>query len=95
MLPRVITKCEDIPEEYAHLRKLCEENPRYREAWISGGKWIGRNGPLGLGDMIEVGLNKVGITKQRVAKWTGRPCTGCGRRQRWWNKAGRKIGIGT
>jgi hypothetical protein len=47
----------------------------------------------GLGDYVAAGLQKVGITKQRVSKVTKRPC-GCGRRQKKLNELGRKIGIG-
>ena len=47
----------------------------------------------GLGDYVAAGLQKVGITKQRVSKVTKRPC-GCGRRQKKLNELGRKVGIG-
>ena len=77
-----------------HWHRLCRTREDYFAAWEQGtgpGQWSRRKG---LGDMVEVGLNKIGITKERVAKWTGRPCGGCGRRQRWLNRVGRKIGIG-
>lgn len=47
----------------------------------------------GLGDYVAAGLQKVGITKQRVSKVMKRPCR-CGRRQKKLNELGRKIGIG-
>lgn len=36
--------------------------------------------PVGLGDLVAAGLGAVGITADRVRRWTGRPC-GCGRRR--------------
>lgn len=43
-------------------------------------------GPLrGIGDVVERGLKTIGITKQRVAKVTGKPC-GCKARQAKLNK---------
>ena len=49
---------------------------------------------MGLGDMVELGLSAVGITKERVSKAIGRPC-GCGKRQQKLNELGKKIlGIG-
>ena len=47
----------------------------------------------GLGDLVEAGLAKVGITKRRVAKILG-TCGGCDRRQQFLNKLGRVIGLG-
>ena len=47
----------------------------------------------GLGDMVAAGLSAIGITKERVAAVTGKPC-GCAKRQEALNKLGRKIGIG-
>jgi len=44
----------------------------------------------GLGDLVEKMLTAVGITKQRVAKITGKPC-GCQKRQEALNRLGRKI----
>lgn len=37
-------------------------------------------GPLELGDAIESALTKLGITKERVSHWLGRPCH-CDERQ--------------
>jgi hypothetical protein len=45
----------------------------------------------GLGDVIERALTHVGITKELVSKWLGKPCQ-CEERQRrlnqlgWWAK---------
>lgn len=47
----------------------------------------------GLGDMVAAGLERVGITKERVSKALGKPC-GCAKRQEALNKLGRKFGIG-
>jgi hypothetical protein len=51
----------------------------------------------GLGDMIAAGLSAIGITKeraQRVANAVGLKDCGCAKRQKAWNEAGRRIGIG-
>ena len=42
----------------------------------------------GLGDKIESALNLLGISKDRVEKWLGRPC-GCKERQEKLNRLGR------
>jgi len=42
---------------------------------------------LGLGDVVERALTKVGITKKRVEKWLGRPC-GCSKRKERLNQLG-------
>lgn len=47
----------------------------------------------GLGDMVAAGLERVGITKDRVSKAIGKPC-GCAKRQEALNRIGRKFGIG-
>lgn len=47
----------------------------------------------GLGDMVAAGLAAIGITKERVAAVTGKPC-GCAKRQEKLNELGRKFGIG-
>jgi len=47
-------------------------------------------GKPGLGDLVEKMLTAVGITKQRVAKITGKPC-GCQKRQEALNQLGRKL----
>jgi hypothetical protein len=49
--------------------------------------------PVGLGDMVAQGLSSVGITPERVAKITKKPC-GCKKRQEKLNEFGRKFGIG-
>jgi hypothetical protein len=52
------------------------------------------NGPTaGLGDYVAAGLEKLGITKQRVSRLLGRPCK-CRERQRRLNELGRVVGIG-
>ncbi len=45
---------------------------------------------LGLGDIVAAGLDSVGITKDRVAKWWGAPCN-CKDRQERLNKLGQAI----
>ena len=45
---------------------------------------------LGLGDMVAATLSAVGITKERVARWSGGGC-GCQRRQEALNRLGDKI----
>lgn len=48
----------------------------------------------GLGDMVAAGLERVGITKERVSAAIGRPCR-CGERQQKMNDFGRKyLGMG-
>lgn len=44
----------------------------------------------GLGDMVKVGLKKVGITEERVSKVIGKPC-GCGKRAKKLNELGNKY----
>ena len=46
----------------------------------------------GLGDAVAAGLAAVGITPERVAKVTGRPC-GCGKRKQALNRLGRRFGV--
>jgi len=47
----------------------------------------------GLGDMVAGWLSAVGITPERVAAFTGKPCK-CKQRQRRLNAIGRWLGIG-
>ena len=47
-------------------------------------------GKPGLGDLVEKALSAIGVTKDRVAKITGKPC-GCQKRQEALNRLGRKI----
>jgi hypothetical protein len=47
----------------------------------------------GLGDLVAAGLAAVGITPERVAAVTGKPCK-CKQRQKALNELGRSIGIG-
>lgn len=42
---------------------------------------------MGLGDVVERALSSVGITKDRVEAWLGRPC-GCAERQERLNALG-------
>jgi hypothetical protein len=79
-------------EKSAHLVKLCQTNERYFLAWEEN-RGPGQRNRDGLGDRVARGLEAVGITKQRVSRVLRRPC-GCGKRQRFWNKVGRKVGIG-
>lgn len=44
----------------------------------------------GLGDYVEKALSAIGITKERVEKFTGKPC-GCGKRQEALNRFGRRL----
>lgn len=51
----------------------------------------------GLGDIVAAGLDRVGITKERVqavASRVGIKDCGCKRRQQRLNELGRKVGIG-
>ena len=80
-------------EKSPHLVHLCQTKERYFIAWEEN-RGPGQLGGDGLGDRIERALNAVGITKKRVSKVTGRPCCGCGQRQRLANKIGRVFGIG-
>jgi len=47
----------------------------------------------GLGDRVASALAAVGITKERVSKALGKPCS-CAKRQAKLNELGRKFGIG-
>lgn len=47
--------------------------------------------PAGLGDRVADGLAAVGITKQRVSRWTGKKDCGCKKRQELLNKLGQKV----
>lgn len=52
----------------------------------------------GLGDMVADALASVGITKERakaMANAVGIKDCGCGKRQKTWNEAGWRLGIGT
>lgn len=42
----------------------------------------------GLGDRIEQALTILGITKERISKWVGKPC-GCPERKEKLNRLGR------
>lgn len=84
-----------------HWVELCQTRPRYFQIWEEGrgpgqrGK--GKNvltkreqrefgkKPLLLGDMVEKALSSVGITKERVSAWIGRPCK-CPERQEKLNR---------
>lgn len=46
----------------------------------------------GLGDRVAAGLAAVGITEERVARVTGKPC-GCKQRREALNKIGDAVGI--
>lgn len=46
----------------------------------------------GLGDIVAAGLASIGITKERVAQVTGKPC-GCAKRQAALNRLGEKLGL--
>ena len=48
----------------------------------------------GLGDLIAGGLKSVGITEERVKKFTGRKECGCKKRRERLNKIGKAWGIG-
>lgn len=45
----------------------------------------------GLGDRVAAGLAAVGITKERVSRWTGKKDCGCKKRQELLNKLGQKV----
>jgi hypothetical protein len=47
-----------------------------------------RHEPKGLGDHVETALTSLGITKERVEKFVGRPC-GCAERRERLNALGR------
>lgn len=49
--------------------------------------------PRRLGDRVEAGLKRIGITPEKVSKITGKPCN-CGKRKQWLNSIGERIGIG-
>jgi hypothetical protein len=44
--------------------------------------------PWAVGDAVSQALDMVGITKERVSAWIGRPCQGCWERQRRLNQLG-------
>jgi len=48
----------------------------------------------GLGDMVAAGLDRIGITKERVSAALGKPCN-CPQRQKALNEFGYRLGIGT
>lgn len=48
----------------------------------------------GLGDWVAAVLAFFGVTKERVAKATGKPACGCAARQQRLNEFGKKLGIG-
>ena len=76
----------------AHWVHLCRTRDNYWRAWEEG-RGPGQQRKPGLGDMVEAGLSRIGITEKRVSRLLGRPC-GCGRRKRKLNELGRKLGIG-
>jgi hypothetical protein len=45
------------------------------------------NRNAGLGDAVESALTKIGVTKERVERWLGRPC-GCAERKAKLNALG-------
>jgi len=45
----------------------------------------------GWGDNVAWALGLVGITERRVSSWLGRKCN-CGKRRRWLNRLGRRVG---
>ena len=44
--------------------------------------------PIELGDAVEAALTVVGVTRERVEKWVGRPCR-CEERKARWNQLSR------
>jgi len=66
---------------------------RYHEKVAAAAKQAPPVPPKGLGDYVAAGLSAIGITKERVAAVTGKPC-GCAKRQEQLNELGRKFGIG-
>lgn len=82
------TNAEQIDGVWLHIDKGSEAATPERDALS---RYID-HGP-GLGDMVAAGLEKVGITKERVSKAIGKPC-GCAKRQQALNELGRKFGIG-
>lgn len=46
----------------------------------------------GLGDRVAAGLAAVGVTEERVARVTGRPCA-CKKRREALNELGRSVGL--
>jgi hypothetical protein len=62
-------------------------------AVLEGDQYCWEPPRLGLGDLVAAGLSAVGITPERVARLTGRPC-GCKRRRQALNRLGRRLGIG-
>jgi hypothetical protein len=76
--------------------KLCQSRDDYFLLWEAG------RGPgqvkRGLGDLVEAGLQKIGITEERYkdvkeAIGLSRDCN-CGKRKAKLNAIGKKIGIG-
>lgn len=47
-------------------------------------------GEVGLGDFVESALTVLGITKERVEEFTGKPC-GCAARQEALNRFGDRV----
>lgn len=41
--------------------------------------------PVRVGDLVESGLRRLGITKRRWRRWTGAKRCGCSKRQSWLN----------
>jgi hypothetical protein len=97
-----MTGCECKSPGYCHRHgvnkgrawhRLCQTSEKHWQAWEEGrGAGQVRHVP-GLGDYVAAGLEKLGITKQRVSRLLGRPCK-CRERQRRLNELGRVVGIG-
>lgn len=68
--------------------------PTYRQCRpVPGDAWR----PVPIGDLVERGLTAIGVTKDRVERWTrtaGKPggC-GCEARRKWLNEVGNRVQI--
>lgn len=65
---------------------------RYNRLWGGDGK-VSEGKPFvaprpGLGDAVESALTRIGISRERVEAWLGRPC-GCAERKEKLNRLGR------
>jgi len=50
--------------------------------------------PIPIGDVVERGLTRIGLSKERVQRWTRRAGVedcGCQSRQRWLNEVGNDV----
>ncbi len=84
----------NCPEIIARNPKASEQVRREwdrRTASIASGEDQFPKHKPGLGDQVESALKLLGITKEKVEKWLGRPC-GCKERQEKLNKLGRWAG---